>query len=138
MIWECGTTMEILMAICFFSIQIGGYTTIFKADIKIQKYYFFCDDSSINLRLGRNWFSFCIDFFKFYFSMRPYKKDVHRQYSTAKINGWRSWVLRKSVSVLSMQVKVYGGANLVPTAVPEICCLPVINFKQIIFQNKFS
>ena len=70
--------------------------------------------------------------------MRPYKKDVHRQYSTAKINGWRSWVLRKSVSVSSMQVKAYGGANLVPTAVPEICCLPVINFKQIIFQNKFS
>ena len=70
--------------------------------------------------------------------MRPYKEDVHRQYITAKINGWRSWVLRKSVSVLSMQVKAYGGANLVPIAVPEICCLSAINFKQIIFQNKFS
>ena len=32
-------------------------------------------------------------------------------------------VSRKSISTLSMKTHAYGGANLVPMAVPEICYL---------------
>ena len=34
-------------------------------------------------------------------------------------------VLRKSVSNLSMKIQAYVGANLVPIAVPDICCLTI-------------
>ena len=32
-------------------------------------------------------------------------------------------VSRKLVSTLSMNIHAYGGANVIPMAVPEICCL---------------
>ena len=36
--------------------------------------------------------------------------------------GFKVCVPRNSVSTLSMKIHVYGGANLVPMAVSEICC----------------
>ena len=37
--------------------------------------------------------------------------------------GFTPYVSRKSISTLSMKIHAYGGANLVPMAVPEIHCL---------------
>ena len=37
--------------------------------------------------------------------------------------GFTTCVSRKSIATLSMKIHVYGGANLVPMAVPEICRL---------------
>ena len=37
--------------------------------------------------------------------------------------GFTVYVSRKSISTLSMKIHAYGGANLVPMPVPEICYL---------------
>ena len=37
--------------------------------------------------------------------------------------GFTTCVSRESISTLSMKIHAYVGANLVPVAVPEICCL---------------
>ena len=37
--------------------------------------------------------------------------------------GFITCVSRKSISTLPMKIHAYGGANLVPMAVPETCCL---------------
>ena len=37
--------------------------------------------------------------------------------------GFTACASRKSISTLSMKIHAYCGANLVPMAVPEICCL---------------
>ena len=41
----------------------------------------------------------------------------------AILKGFTVCVSRESISTLSMKIHAYGGANLVPTALPEICCL---------------
>ena len=47
--------------------------------------------------------------------------------------GFTVCVSRKSILTLSMKIHAYGGTNLVPTAVPEICCLTFESNSQKLF-----
>ena len=51
--------------------------------------------------------------------------------------GCNSWISRKAVSIFFLRKHAYGGANLVPVAVPEICYLIcLLNLKQLFFRTK--
>ena len=85
----------------------------------------------------------CVKFILGWYLLRSSRKNLSfslpcvlsiYQYQT---NSRYSCVLRKSVSNLSMKIQAYVGANLVPLAVPDICCL-TIPFKIIVLQYKTS
>ena len=139
--------MEVVMAICAFSIQISGYTTILvyksvviqpfsRLTLRSKNAPFF-DDSYINLLPGRNWFSFSVKPFKFCFSMRPYQKDI---INIAQPNIWQETLDLKKISLCFIHIDTG-----VWRSKPSSNCSSwnllhnfVIEFKQIIFQNKFS
>ena len=54
------------------------------------------------------------------------------------IKGFKVCVSRKTISTLSMKIHAYGGANLVPMAVPEICCLTFESNSKILFLSTNS
>ena len=72
---------------------------------------------------------------KFLLTMCPDKKmqSIYLNYT----KGGNSCVSRKAVSILSINRHAYGGANLVPILVPDICSLICpLNSKQLFFRTK--
>ena len=39
-----------------------------------------------------------------------------------EIKGWNGWVSRNLLSTPSIKIQEYAAANLVPMAMPDICC----------------
>ena len=69
----------------------------------------------------------------FFFTVCPNKNiSLIYRYRT---NGRYSCVLRKSVSNLSMKIQVYVGVNLVPIAVPNMCCFTIPLNSKSLFSN---
>ena len=72
---------------------------------------------------------------KFLLTVCPDKKISSIYLNHAK--GCNSWFSRKAVSILFISKHTQGGANLVPVAVPEICCLICpLNSKYLFFRTK--
>ena len=52
------------------------------------------------------------------------------------IIGWWLWVLKNLISIWSVKIQVYGGADFVPIAVPGICWkISLLNSKKLFFNT---
>ena len=93
--------------------------------------------SYVNLRLGWN-------------SIKQLRKSwsfpspwVHRKKMSSiylsQTQRFKFYVVKKSVSNLSINMHTYGGANFVPMAVPEICCFIFeSNSKKLFFRTNLA
>ena len=123
-VWTSRQVMEILMVISRFYIQICNNLTVFSTNFKVKKCNAFfarliCK-FDVSMELIKTTPKI-LKLLKFLLTMCPDKKISSIYLNHTK--GCISWVSRNTVSILSITNTRKVGANLVPTAVPEICCL---------------
>ena len=126
-VWMSRQVIEILMTISRFYIQICNNLTVFNSNFKAKKCNAFFAWLICKFDVSMEFMKTTQKALKFLLTMCP-----NRKISSVYLNhtkGCNSWVSRKAVSILSIDKHAYGEANLLPIAVPEICCLiwPLLN-----------
>ena len=115
-------------------VKIKKLTTI--SWLTSKKLTDFLDFSLVNLKYGWKLLKFSKNSSSFSSLSFQIKKMSSIYLSHTK--GFTFCVSRKLISTLSMKIHAYGGANLVPMAIPEICCLTFEPNSKKLFLSKSS